>query len=600
MRGRARARARGLQRAARRARGSVTDDTRIRAALPTIEYLLRARGARGALLSHLGRPKGGAGPEVLAGTGREASGRTADRASRHVRARRPRSDAAAVAATRTLNDGEILAPGEHALPTPARRRTTKRWPRQFADARRLLRERRVRRRRIARTHPRQALPRFLKPAVAGLLMEKELAVPRRRARRHRSDRSSPSSAARRSRARSTSSRRCFPKVDGLLIGGAMACTFFKAMGLETGKSLVEPDRVDMAKTLLERAGHAPDAAARRHGGAVARRSGDQAHAVKRDAIPAAEAMFDIGPDTIASYGRAIATAKTVLWNGPMGVFETPPFDAGTRGDRTRHGRRHRSAARRPSSGGGDSAAAVAEAGLAVADEPCFHRRRRIARIPRRQDAARRRRPRRPVTPMQRPIFAANWKMNHGPTDARAFMRDVPCRTTRRTTDRTVMIFPPRSRWPPSSNAAARAIGHPRRGAEHPREDNGRVYRRDLGARWRATPGPRCVLGRAFGAAARLRRDRRATCRAKSARPFARGLTPLLCVGERLEERERGDAEGVVLRQLRAGVSADPAAGCGGHRGGVRARLGHRDGKDRHAGGCGGDARRAIRDRAEDS
>ena len=59
-------------------------------------------------------------------------------------------------------------------------------------------------------------------------------------------------------------------------------------------------------------------------------SASAAHAVARDAIPADEAMFDIGPDTSASYARAIAAAKTVLWNGPMGVFETPPFDAGTR------------------------------------------------------------------------------------------------------------------------------------------------------------------------------------------------------------------------------------------------------------------------------
>jgi phosphoglycerate kinase len=84
--------------------------------------------------------------------------------------------------------------------------------------------------------------------------------------------------------------------------------------------------------------------------------------VKRDAIPPNEAMFDIGPDTIKSYGRAIATAKTVLWNGPMGVFETPPFDAGTKAvaqamaDVTSQGAT-------TIVGGGDSAAAVTEAGL---------------------------------------------------------------------------------------------------------------------------------------------------------------------------------------------------------------------------------------------
>ncbi len=153
-----------------------------------------------------------------------------------------------------------------------------------------------------------------------------------------------------------------PKVDALLVGGAMACTFFKAMGLETGTSLVEPDRVDMAKTLIERSG---TRLILPHDATVAPsiQEGAKAHAVKRDAIPASEAMLDIGPETARSYARAIASAKTVVWNGPMGVFETPPFDAGTRAvaqamaDATAKGTT-------TIVGGGDSAAAVEEAGLA--------------------------------------------------------------------------------------------------------------------------------------------------------------------------------------------------------------------------------------------
>jgi phosphoglycerate kinase len=87
-----------------------------------------------------------------------------------------------------------------------------------------------------------------------------------------------------------------------------------------------------------------------------------AMAVPRNAIPKDQAMFDIGPQTAASYSRAIATAKTVIWNGPMGVFETPPFDRGTRAiaeamaNATANGTT-------TIVGGGDSAAAVAEAGL---------------------------------------------------------------------------------------------------------------------------------------------------------------------------------------------------------------------------------------------
>ena len=152
-----------------------------------------------------------------------------------------------------------------------------------------------------------------------------------------------------------------PKVDGLLIGGAMACTFYKAMGLETGKSLVEEDRVSMAKDLLERAGMRLTLP---HDAMVApsldQREG--AKAVPRNAIPKDQAMFDIGPDSIASYSRAIASAKTIIWNGPMGVFETPPFDRGTRAIADAMAAATAKGAT-TIVGGGDSAAAVAEAGL---------------------------------------------------------------------------------------------------------------------------------------------------------------------------------------------------------------------------------------------
>jgi phosphoglycerate kinase len=89
---------------------------------------------------------------------------------------------------------------------------------------------------------------------------------------------------------------------------------------------------------------------------------DSAHVVKRDAIPANEAMYDIGPSTILSYSRAVAAAKTVVWNGPMGVFEKPPYDAGTlliakaMADATAKGAT-------TIVGGGDSAAAIAESGF---------------------------------------------------------------------------------------------------------------------------------------------------------------------------------------------------------------------------------------------
>jgi phosphoglycerate kinase len=150
-------------------------------------------------------------------------------------------------------------------------------------------------------------------------------------------------------------------VDRLLIGGAMANTFFKAMGLATGTSLVEDDRLEMARELLATSGDKlvlpSDAVV-----AAAMDAGQAAQTVGREAIPADRMVLDIGPKTVAEYRRILGDAGTVLWNGPMGVFEVPEFAAGTKGvaeavaEATDRGAT-------TIIGGGDSAAAVGELGL---------------------------------------------------------------------------------------------------------------------------------------------------------------------------------------------------------------------------------------------
>jgi phosphoglycerate kinase len=152
-----------------------------------------------------------------------------------------------------------------------------------------------------------------------------------------------------------------PRVDAILVGGAMACTFFRAMGLETGKSLVEEDRVDLARSLMAKAGAK---LVLPKGAVIAQKlaSGVETRVVSREAIPAGWAMFDIDPETERDFSARIAKAGTVVWNGPMGVFETPPFDHGTLAVA-----QAMAAATAGGTitvvGGGDSAAAVAQAGL---------------------------------------------------------------------------------------------------------------------------------------------------------------------------------------------------------------------------------------------
>ncbi|HEX5721024.1 MAG TPA: phosphoglycerate kinase, partial [Thermoanaerobaculia bacterium] len=122
-----------------------------------------------------------------------------------------------------------------------------------------------------------------------------------------------------------------PRLDMLLLGGGMANTFLAAQGLDVGGSLYEPDRLDMARDILERArsqgievllptdvvvGDSPD---------------DQdPRTVAADHIPSARKALDVGPATRRAFAEAIGRAKTLFWNGPLGVFEKPPYDAGTR------------------------------------------------------------------------------------------------------------------------------------------------------------------------------------------------------------------------------------------------------------------------------
>jgi phosphoglycerate kinase len=335
--------------------GKVADDTRIRAALLTLEELAAA-GARVVLLSHLGRPKGGPDPRYSLAPVAE---RLAYLLPRPVTFLPESAGPAAVAATKALGDGEILLL-ENTRFHPGEEKNDPELSRAFAELGDFFVNDAFGS--AHRAHSSTAgVAAYLKPAVAGLLMERELEYLGRALASPKRPFVAILGGAKIS-GKIDVIEALLPKVDGLLIGGAMACTFYKAMGLETGKSLVEPDRVDLARELLDRARMRLTLP---HDCVVAPslEQPNAAHVVKRDAIPADEAMYDIGPDSMASYARAIQSAKTVVWNGPMGVFETAPFDQGTRAVAE-------AMAKATSDGcitivgGGDSAAAVEQAGLA--------------------------------------------------------------------------------------------------------------------------------------------------------------------------------------------------------------------------------------------
>ena len=334
--------------------GAISDDTRITAALPTITTLLD-QGAKVVLLAHFGRPKGA--PEASYSLAPVAA-RLKQLLPRPVHFLGETIGAAAVAATHELPDGEVLLL-ENTRFLAGEERNDDALSRQLAELGDLYVNDAFGA--AHRAHASTAgVAKYCRPAVAGLLMEKELAylggalaAPER-----------PFVAilgGSKISGKIDVVEALLPKVDHLLIGGAMACTFFRAMGFETGNSLVEPDRLDMAKDLLARAG---DKLVLPVDAVIARAmdAGSEARVVDRDVIPAGEAMFDIGPASVVRYRTLIESARTVLWNGPMGVFEKPPFDVGTRAV----AQAMAVATDRGATtiiGGGDSAAAVAEAGL---------------------------------------------------------------------------------------------------------------------------------------------------------------------------------------------------------------------------------------------
>ncbi|HWN82538.1 MAG TPA: phosphoglycerate kinase [Candidatus Udaeobacter sp.] len=334
--------------------GQVADDSRIRATLPTLDYLVQA-GARVILMSHLGRPKG-VDPALslspVAARLAELAGKPIAFASECV-GEVPERLAQALPPGGILLLENLRFHREEEANDPTFSAALARLGQVYVnDA-------------FGTAHRAHAstvgVTAYLHPAAAGLLLARELAVLGSALERPERPFVAILGGAKIS-GKIDVITHLLPRVDRMLIGGAMMFTFAAAQGLATGKSLVEPDRVEMARDLLRQAGKklvlpvdtlaakSPDA------------SGAPGHVVPVTAIPADEAGVDIGPATIAEFKTALAGARTVLWNGPMGIFEVPAFARGTRevakllADATSQGAT-------TIVGGGDSVAAIEEAGL---------------------------------------------------------------------------------------------------------------------------------------------------------------------------------------------------------------------------------------------
>jgi len=339
--------------------GVVTDDTRIRETLPTLKLAIE-KGGRLVLASHLGRPKGGPDPKYSL---KPAAKKLEELLGKPVAFAADCVGAEAEAKSKVLKDGEVLVL-ENVRFHPEEVKNDEGFSKQLAalcdgvfvcDA-------------FGSAHRAHAsvvgITKFVKQSAAGLLMEKELAYIGKAI----SNPTRPFVAI-------LGGAKVSDKIevvenlmkiaDAMLIGGGMAYTFFKAQGLSIGKSLVEEDKLDLARKILADAKQKNFKLLLPLDNVVAPefKSDAPASIAEVRAIPANQMGLDIGPKTIAAYSAEIAKAKTIVWNGPMGVFEMPTFAKGTLAI-AQAVAAATGAGATSIVGGGDSVAAIQQSGLA--------------------------------------------------------------------------------------------------------------------------------------------------------------------------------------------------------------------------------------------
>jgi len=339
--------------------GVVTDDTRIRETLPTLQFAIE-KGGRLVLASHLGRPKGGPDPKYSL---RPAAKKLEDLLGKPVAFGSDCVGPGVEGQSKALRDGEVLVL-ENVRFHPEEEKNDENFSKQLAalcdglfvcDA-------------FGSSHRAHAsvvgITKFVKKSAAGLLMEKELAYLGQAVTKPARPFVAILGGAKVSD-KIEVVENLMKIADALLIGGGMAYTFLKSQGLPVGKSLVENDKLDLAKKILADA----KAGGKRlllpvdHVTAPEFKADAPAKTGDVNSTPDDRMGLDIGPRTVAAYASEIAKAKTIVWNGPMGVFEMPAFAKGTL-EVAKAVAGATDAGATSIVGGGDSVAAVHQSGVA--------------------------------------------------------------------------------------------------------------------------------------------------------------------------------------------------------------------------------------------
>lgn len=334
--------------------GEITDDTRIRASLPTIQYAIE-RGARVILASHLGRPKGKPNPKMSMKAVRV---RLSELLSQPVALAADSVGPEVEAQAAALRNGEVLLL-ENLRFHAEEEKNSPEFARQLAALAQVYVDDAFGSAHRAHAST-EGITHYLSPCAAGLLMEKELEYLGKAVQNPARPYVAIVGGAKVSD-KIELLRNLMKFADTVLIGGAMAYTFLKAQGVEVGRSRVEEDKLPLARDLLRYAKDRGVEMRLPEDHVVAEKidPASPAEVVSAPGIPADRMGVDIGPATRVAYAREIARAKTIVWNGPMGVFEIDQFAGGT----LAIARAVADSSALSVVGGGDSIAAVKKAGV---------------------------------------------------------------------------------------------------------------------------------------------------------------------------------------------------------------------------------------------